>query len=145
MIDQLVDLLRRVSGDAGLSPDDDGDIPLAFDSAIVFVRVFNDPPIIRVFSPVLVDVRTDLDVISAVNDLNRQFALTKWMVEAGAVIAMVDLFGSPMVEQHVLHACGVVGDIANSVDEELQDRFGGRTFFGEPSSPATTQPIGGYL
>ncbi len=145
MIDQLVELLRRVSGDSELSPDDDGDIPLAFDSAIVFVRVFNDPPIIRVFSPVLVDVRTDLDVISAVNDLNRQFALTKWMVEAGAVIAMVDLFGSPMVEQHVLHACGVVGDIANSVDEELQDRFGGRTFFGEPSSPATTRPTGGYL
>lgn len=142
---RVLELLRGASGTLDLAPDDDGDIPLVFGSAMVFVRVFGDPPIVRVFSQVLSDVQPTPALVAAVNDLNMQYAFTKWIVHDDSVVAAVELFAVPLTEQHVLHACGVVGEIANEVDEQLQQQFGGRTFLGEYQPPASKNETLGYL
>lgn len=49
--ERLLVTLRRASSNESLERDEAGDIPLRFGSSVVFVRVFGDPPIIRIFSP----------------------------------------------------------------------------------------------
>jgi len=141
---QLLAVVRAVSGDDELDVDSDGDIPLRYGSAMVFVRVFGDPPIIRVFSPVLAEARMGVDLAQVVNELNGQHLFVKWLISDGSVVASVDLFGDPLAAQHVLHACGVLGETVNELDEQLQEQFGGRTFFGEYAPPKILGH-GGYL
>lgn len=141
---QLLEIVRAVSGDDELDVDSDGDIPLRYGSAMVFVRVFGDPPVIRVFSPVLAEARMGVDLAQVVNELNGQHLFVKWLISDGSVVASVDLFGDPLAGQHVLHACGVLGETVNELDEQLQEQFGGRTFFGEYAPPKILGH-GGYL
>jgi hypothetical protein len=49
------------------------------------------------------------------------------------------------VERHVVHACAVLGNTTDDVDDQLQQRFGGKTFFGEYTLPKLTHEPGGYL
>ena len=141
---QLLTVLRQVSGNDELDIDSDGDIPLRYGSAMVFVRALEDPPIVRVFSPALRDICAGVDLIQAVNQLNGQQLFVKWAVDDASVVASIDLFGDPLTTEHLLHACGVVGEIVNDFDEPLQERFGGRTFFGE-YAPPKLHGDGGYL
>jgi hypothetical protein len=142
---RLLVVLRRETGNDQLERDDAGDIPLRFGSSIVFVRVFGDPPIIRVFSPALGDVSVDSRVLATVNDVNTSTVFTKWLVVDDRIIAVIDLFGRPFDEQHVISACHVVGDTADASDEELQKRLGGRTYFGEYRPPKLPTHHAGYL
>lgn len=133
---QLLELVRALSGNDELDVDPDGDIPLQYGTAMVFVRVLDDPPIVRVFSPVLSEARAGIALVGAVNELNGQQLFVKWAVhEETVVVASMDLFGDPLTIEHVLHACGVVGETVNAHDDQLQERFGGRTFFGDYTPP----------
>ncbi|HEY5664495.1 MAG TPA: YbjN domain-containing protein [Ilumatobacter sp.] len=141
----VLDVLREYSGDPELRPDDDGDIAIRYGSAAVFVQVFGEPPIVRVYAPVLGQVPLSQKVTEALNDLNRSTAFTKWLAADDSIIAAVDLFGVPMVAPHVIHACEVIGKTADDVDEELQHRFGGKTFFGECRGAKLRHETAGYL
>lgn len=145
IVEQLLAMFRRVSGAEAIELDPDGDIPLRYGSTMVFVRVFAEPPIVRVFSPLLTDVGLGLDLLETVNRLNDEYFFVKFSVSDGAVVAAMDLFARPLVEQHVLEACGVIGETADQVDEQLQDAFGGRTFFSEYKEAKPAPGTGGYL
>ena len=82
---------------------------------------------------------------TVVNDLNQNSAFTKWLALNDSIIAVVDLFGAPLNEDHVIGACSVVGSSADSLDEELQARLGGKTFFGDVERPSLPTPTAGYL
>lgn len=112
---------------------------------MVFVRVFGNPSVVRVFSLVLQDVVSSAGLAYAPSDLNDRTMFTKWWSVGNSVLAGVDLFGSPLVEQHVLHACGVVGETVDGIDEQLQADFGGRTFFGELVRSKPPTGAHGYL
>jgi len=57
------------------------------------------------------------------------------MVVNDSVIAALDIFTSPLIADHVARGCALLGDIADQVDDLLQEEFGGRTAFGEFRSP----------
>ena len=57
--DLVLKAVRKASGNADLEFTEDGDLPLRFGSAAVLVRVLDDPPCVRVFSPVLENVEAD--------------------------------------------------------------------------------------
>lgn len=143
--DEVLRLMRRVTENAELEPDEDGDIALRFGSSAVFVRVFGEPPVIRVYAPTLTQVPHDPGLADAVNDLNRASVFTKWVLMDDMVVAVMDLFGTPFSEDAVLQACEVVGNSADEVDEGLQTRFGGKTFFGEYAPPKLPGHLAGYL
>ena len=143
ILSSVLEMLQRVSGNPELSFDDDGDIPLRYGSTMVFVQAFGDPPVIRVSSPVLRQVAGGADVDGAVAQLNRDSVFIKWVAAEGTLYASIDLFGSPLQLDHVLNACGVVGGAADDLDEQLQERLGGSTFFGEFKPRPLA--IGGYL
>lgn len=142
---RLLEVLREATGDTDMEIDDDGDIPVRQGSAVMFVRVVGDPPLVRVFSPVLSEVGHDPGLLETVNQLNHHATFVKWHVHEAVVVASIDLFGAPVVEQHVLHACRVLGESADQLDEQLQRTFGGRTFLGDYKPPVSPPGVGGYL
>ena len=143
--EQVLVILRKASGNPDLEPDDDGEIAVRFGSSAVFFQVFGDPPIVRAYSPALTQVPIDADVAVALNELNGVTAFTKWLAVDDMIVATIDLFADPLVERHVVHACEVLGNTTDDVDDQLQQRFGGKTFFGEYTLPKLTHEPGGYL
>jgi len=142
---QVLAVLRRASGNPDLQPDANGEMAIRFGSSAVFFQVFGDPPIVRAYSPALTQVPLDPKVAIALNELNSSTAFTKWLAVDDMIIAAIDLFGDPLVERHVVHACEVLGSTADNVDDQLQQQFGGKTFFGEYTHPKLTHETGGYL
>jgi hypothetical protein len=142
---RVLEMLRHASGKPELTPDSDGDIPLPYGSSMVFVRVFGDPPIIRVYAPALGRVMPDPDLPTVINNLNLNSTFVKWLFVDNTIVAAMDLFGWPLQETHVLNACGVVGNSADDLDDQLQERFGGKTFFGEHLPPKYQPNVSGYL
>jgi hypothetical protein len=140
----LLDLVRRVTGNKDLGLDSEGDIPIRYGSGIVLIRVFGNPPIVRVFSPILGRITATDGVVEALNKLNRESTFVKWLLVNDTIIAVVELFGRPFTPDHVLSACSVLGRAADERDEALQREFGGKTFFGE-YEPAKPPPSFGYL
>lgn len=143
--EQVLEILREASGNPDLEPDDDGEMAIRFGSSVVFFQVFGDPPIVRAYSPALTQVPTDPKLAVALNELNSSTAFTKWMAVDGMIVAAIDLFGDPLVKHHIVHACEVLGSTADDVDDQLQQQFGGKTFFGEYSHPKLTRETAGYL
>jgi hypothetical protein len=143
--EQVLAILREASGNDDLQPDDDGEMAIRFGSSVVFFQVFGDPPIVRAYSPALTQVPLDPKIAVALNELNSSTAFTKWLAVDDMIVAAIDLFGDPLVERHVVHACEVLGSTADDVDDQLQQQFGGKTFFGEYSHPKLTHESGGYL
>lgn len=143
----LLRTLRRETGDDTLELDADGEVGIRFGSTMVFVRAFGSPPIVRVYASVLSQVTASaIDVQSALAELNRMTALTKWLSVDGQVVAVVDLFGHPYDDAHVVQACHVVGSTGDDLDEQLQSRLGGKTFFGEHvSAPTPVSGPAGYI
>jgi hypothetical protein len=62
--------LREALGVSELKYDAAGDIPIRFGNAMVFVRLLGDPPRVRVFSPMLWELRTTEGLYEALNDIN---------------------------------------------------------------------------
>jgi len=85
------------------------------------------------------------DLPKVLNSLNSNSTLIKWLLVDNTIIAAMDLFGWPLQETHVLNACGVVGNSADDLDDQLQERFGGKTFFGEHVSPKYRPNVNSYL
>lgn len=143
----LLETLRRETGNPSLEWDEDGEVGIRFGSTMVFVKTFGSPPIVRVYASVLSQVTASaLEIEAVLAELNRVTALTKWLAVDSQVVAVIDLFGSPYSDPHVVHACHVVGSSADDMDEQLQARLGGKTFFGEHVvAPAPVNGPMGYL
>jgi hypothetical protein len=111
--------------------DDDGDIPIRCGSAIVFVRVYDTPPVVEVFSPVVSGVTDTPDLLRRVNGLTAELPLVRFAVVKETLIASLQLLGDPFTPEHLHTALDLVGDVADKLDDELAREFGGRVFFGE--------------
>lgn len=109
---------------------DDGTVEVPFGPAMVFLQVCGDPPVIRVWSPVVAGVVDDGPLLlHEMNQRNTGARFVRFVTVDDTVIASYDLFGRPFVPDHVVHAVGVVGELADSIDDEFCDRFGGHAFF----------------
>jgi hypothetical protein len=129
-----LEAVREGSGNPELGLTPDGDVALRFGSAAVYVRVLDDPPCVRLFSPVLEGVGEDdrLDrLLGRLNQLNVEMRLARFFVTEGRVIAAAELFVAPFVAEHVKRACLVMGSLADEFGGMLQKEFGGRRAFEE--------------
>lgn len=134
-IEELRDLVlkavRKASGNADLEFTEDGDLPLRFGSAAVRVRVLDDPPCVRMFSPVLEDVGADGRLLDRLNELNAEIRFARFFAVEGRVIVAAEMFVAPFVAEHVTRACSHMGTLADEIGGTLQKEFGGRRAFEE--------------
>ncbi len=137
--------LRQVLGTEELVVDADGDIPIREGSAMVFVRVVDDPPLVQLFSPLLIGVTESLALHRRLSELTRQRFLVRFHLVDETVLAGIDLLAEPFVPAHLGIATALLTGIADEIDTDLQAEFGGRVFFGDEARPKPPKGTGGYL
>ena len=131
--------IRKGSGDADVKPGGDGDIQLRLGNGALYVRVLDDPPCVRVFSPVLSEVTVDDSLIERVNSMNARVRHLRLFVLEGRVYAAMEIFAKPFVAEHVWGACLQLAGFVDEVGEQMHKEFGGRTAFGDQDGRAEVQ------
>jgi len=142
-IDQLP-LAERVSIVVGrllntdpdvLPTDPDGDIGIRAGSAMVFVRVRENPPLIDVFSPVLTEIQPTQKLYAKLSELTNRMPIGRLYCADDTVWASVPVFGRDFQTSHLMLAVQVMTGLADELDDRLAGEFGGRRFFGEGDRP----------
>jgi len=138
----LEDTLKRELEADEIVRDEDGDIPVRWGSAMVYVSVMGvgtELPLIRVFAPLLEDFTVKPEVYEAVNSINRQIPFAKAIVdpEIGQIVLAADLFVfDQMSSEQLMATIELVGENADHFDTMLQKRFGGTTMFEDDDAGA---------
>ncbi len=119
-----------------LQVDGDGDIGIRSGSAMVFVRVRDNPPLIDVFSPVLTDVSPTEQLYVKLSELTNRMPIGRLYCTDDTVWASVPVFGRDFQATHLMLAVQVMTGLADELDDRLHGEFGGKRFFGDADKPA---------
>ncbi|SNT46445.1 hypothetical protein SAMN05421812_106383 [Asanoa hainanensis] len=119
-----------------LKVDSDGDIGIRAGSAMVFVRVRDNPPLVDVFSPVLTDVEPTEQLYVKLSELTNRMPIGRLYCTNDTVWASIPVFGRNFQATHLMLAVQVMTGLADELDDRLHGEFGGKRFFGEGDKPA---------
>lgn len=111
--------------------DSDGDIPIRSGSAMVFVRVLPDAPIVELFAPLLLDVVGNALTLERLAQINQRVRFVKFAWRTGTVFAEMQLHCLPFVGAHLRHAVALMSEVADRADDELRLELGGQLFFAD--------------
>jgi len=131
-----------------LQVDSDGDIGIRAGSAMVFVRVRDNPPLVDVFSPVLTDVEPTEQLYVKLSELTNRMPIGRLYCTNDTVWASIPVFGRRFQAVHLMLAIQVMTGLADELDDRLHGEFGGKRFFGEgdkPSAGKSPEGTGMYL
>ena len=138
-----------------LPVDADGDIGIRSGSAMVFVRVRAEPPLVEVFSPVLTQVNENQRLYQRLSELTHRMPIGRLYWASNTVWASITVFGRDFQATHLMLAVQVMTGLADELDDRLAGEFGGRRFFSDtppdeekaaaPGEPTADPRIGQYL
>ena len=123
-----------------LPVDSDGDIGIRAGSAMVFVRVRTDPPLVDVFSPVLTEVQPTEQLYTKLSELTNRMPIGRLYCANDTVWASIPVFGRSFQTVHLTLAIQVMTGLADELDDRLHGEFGGKRFFGEGDRPGGKDP-----
>ncbi|WP_027342893.1 T3SS (YopN, CesT) and YbjN peptide-binding chaperone 1 [Hamadaea tsunoensis] len=123
-----------------LTVDQDGDIGIRSGSAMVFVKVRSEPPLVDVFSPLLTEVEPSEQLFARLSDLTNRMPIGRLYLTNGTVWASVPVMGRRFQATHLVLAIQVMTGLADELDDRLQGEFGGKRFFSEGDKPALNGP-----
>lgn len=138
--EHLVDLVDRALQPDWAHPiphDDDGDIPYGCGTSVVYVRVLEDRPVVRVFAELVVGATNVESATIEVNILNRDQPEAKFALFEGVIRMWIDVPASPFAPQHLRATVKRMCELAPRLDGDLARRVGGTRFL-EPSDGDTT-------
>ncbi|PZG23567.1 hypothetical protein C1I95_02805 [Micromonospora craterilacus] len=118
-----------------LQVDSDGDINIRAGSAMVFVRVRDNPPLVDVFSPVLTEVEPTEQLYVKLSELTNRMPIGRLYCADDTVWASIPVFGRNFQPTHLMLAVQVMTGLADELDDRLHGEFGGKRFFGEGDKP----------
>lgn len=118
-----------------LASDPDGDIGIRAGSAMVFVKVRDQPPLVDVFSPLLTDIRPNEALYGKLSELTNRMPIGRLYCTNDTVWASVPVIGRNFQPSHLMLAVQVMVGLADELDDRLHGEFGGRRFFGEDDMP----------
>ncbi|GIM88579.1 T3SS (YopN, CesT) and YbjN peptide-binding chaperone 1 [Paractinoplanes toevensis] len=118
-----------------LQVDTDGDIGIRAGSAMVFVRVRDNPPLVDVFSPILTEVEPTEELYVKLSELTNRMPIGRLYCAQDTVWASIPVFGRNFQATHLMLAVQVMTGLADELDDRLHGEFGGKRFFGEGDKP----------
>ncbi|MEH0843008.1 hypothetical protein V6U81_11540 [Micromonospora sp. CPCC 205711] len=130
----VVSTLLKSNADQ-LQVDSDGDINIRAGSAMVFVRVRDNPPLVDVFSPVLTEVEPTERLYVKLSELTNRMPIGRLYCADDTVWASIPVFGRNFQATHLMLAVQVMTGLADELDDRLHGEFGGKRFFGEGDKP----------
>ncbi|HEX6498548.1 MAG TPA: hypothetical protein VF054_05895 [Micromonosporaceae bacterium] len=125
--------------------DADGDIGIRAGSAMVFVKVRDNPPLVDVFSPVLTELHPSEALYERLSELTSRMPIGRLYFTGGTVWASVPVFGRDFQASHLMLAVQVMTGLADELDDRLHGEFGGKRFFGEEKPAVRSEGTGMYL
>jgi hypothetical protein len=132
-----------------LQVDSDGDISIRAGSAMVFVRVRDNPPLVDVISPVLTEVKPTEQLYVKLSELTNRMPIGRLYCANDTVWASIPVFGRSFQATHLMLAIQVMTGLADELDDRLHGEFGGKRFFSEgdkpPKASDETERTGMYL
>jgi hypothetical protein len=112
--------------------DPDGDIRIRYGSTMCFVRSIADPPSVRLFAPMVVEVPRTPALLEALNDINLNITVGRvFHTPANEVLFALELYGEQLTVEIIRSSLDAATSIADHFDHRLQSRFGGKTLFAE--------------
>jgi len=129
----VVATTTRIPSDK-LELDSDGDVGIRAGSAMVFVRVRDNPPLIDVFSPILKDVDPSEALYVKLSELTNRLPIGRIYCADDTVWASIPVFGRNFQPMHLMLAIQVMTALADELDDRLRREFGGRRFFDPPTN-----------
>jgi hypothetical protein len=123
-----------------LQLDTDGDIGIRAGSAMVFVRVRDNPPLVDVFSPILTEVEPTEQLYVKLSELTNRMPIGRLYCTQDTVWASIPVFGRNFQPTHLMLAVQVMTGLADELDDRLHGEFGGKRFFGEGDKPTGPEP-----
>lgn len=127
-------VLEVVCDDLGVEDarfDKKGFLALEADGEAVFALLLPDPPCVRVYAPVLLDVTNEAKALGLLNVLNFEGRHARFVLDEGTVIAVIDLPGEPFVPEHFVEGFLAIASAASELPKSLVKVIGGRA----PSKP----------
>jgi hypothetical protein len=118
-----------------LQLDSDGDISIRAGSAMVFVRVRDNPPLVDVISPVLTEVQPSEQLYVKLSELTNRMPIGRLYCANETVWASIPVFGRNFQATHLMLAIQVMTGLADELDDRLHGEFGGKRFFVEGDKP----------
>jgi hypothetical protein len=118
--------------DDGGDPDLDVDpltapISIQAGTALVLVRLVDaEPPVVRVFSPLLRAVESSADLLAELNEINGHLSFLRLFWRDRTVYAATELLAASVDATSLRHACDGVAELSDYYDERLHERFGGQ-------------------
>ncbi|WP_238012526.1 YbjN domain-containing protein [Dactylosporangium sp. AC04546] len=122
-------------------PDDLTAAPAAIRSgtAVLYLRLINnDPPLVRVFSPLLRKIECSPELLTELNELNGRLNFIRLFWRDQSVIASTELLAATLDPIELTNACDWLADAADYYDVRLHAQFGGELAFAPP--PASAHP-----
>jgi hypothetical protein len=121
-----------------LQVDADGDIGIRAGSAMVFVRVRDNPPLVDVFSPVLTEIEPTERLYRKLSELTNRMPIGRLYCSNDTVWASVPVMGRDFQASHLMLAVQVMTGLADELDDRLQGEFGGKRFYGDAEKSSGT-------
>lgn len=143
-VEMIRAFIARVLEDGGLvdgrsEPDSDGDYQLRQGSTLYWVSAGQTDDgfgLVQVFGVVLEDVPLSRKLLTAVNEINRDYLWVRCYWEQGRLTVARDLAADTLTAELLASACAQIGRIADEYDDRLKDLVGaGHTVFdGDPAA-----------
>ena len=101
-------------------------------TAVLYVRLVEaEPPVVRVFSPLLRNIPLSPELLAELNDLNSRLNFQRVFWRDSTVYAACELLADTLTAAEFSHTCDGIADAADYYDERLREKFGGQTAFAE--------------
>ena len=144
-------LLEQFVSTDKVKPDNDGDYPVRYQSALYYVRIDpgrRDDPVVQVFAVAVDKVEPGPSLYEALNDINTQLRFARAFWVRGQVLIEAEMPGMSLSPDGFAGACQTVASAADHFGPRLAEQFGGKTAF-EDDKDAGYQVSevgsGGYL
>lgn len=100
-------------------------------TALVLVRLVDaEPPVMRVFSPLLRAIESSPDLLAELNEINGHLSFLRLFWRDRTVYAATELLATSVDATSLRHACDGVAELSDYYDERLHQRFGGQIAYG---------------
>ncbi|GAA3201244.1 T3SS (YopN, CesT) and YbjN peptide-binding chaperone 1 [Actinocorallia longicatena] len=124
------------------------DLSVGSGSAIVYLRVLDEPPLIDLISPLVRDVGFDPELHEALGAITRRMLIGRVYCTDRTIWASCPVLARPFQPEHLMIALSLMTGLADDLDDELADRFGGMRAIGDEAGPHAVPDrdrIGMYL
>jgi hypothetical protein len=122
---RLLTLAREAMGDLSLAFDKDGDLAVRIGSRPGFIRIREEPTVVRVYTRLARPENPDQALLALLHRMNARMTLARLVLADGSIFLAIDLPGAPFQPAHLTQALLGIAAIADAVARDLTEVIDG--------------------